>query len=380
MDPLTLSMLISGIGAGEKLIGGGAALLQGNESTMFQEQNLANALASNERAHGERLGAAGGLRFDQFGNSTYYDPTQRRWVTDYTPTQQRLIDEGEARQGRTNVRGAQASQDYDRLRGEYLYDHPKTEAESYAELVNLIQGAQGQGDRALSTLVGRQALRQQGNLPVINASQYGEKTPGQQLAAQMLQARGAALDESLKREAGHTSKYLPALQAFERTANTVAPLDPTGSVIKQMEGQGRSDVLSADADYEKLIASIFAQGGQNIGHAYDTAVKGAAAFGAGGGGGAGNLGQLAKLAAGTGGTLGNTKGATYSGGGGGGGGSDIGSWDRRFNFGPTTKGVGGEAAPFGGAPYYSGIVPDPYGDTAKVSSFNDRFGDDYWGF
>jgi len=89
---------------------------------------------------------------------------------------------------------------------------------------------------------------------------------------------------------------------------------------------------------------------------------------------------LAKLAAGTGGTLGNTKGATYSGGGGGGGGSDIGSWDRRFNFGPTTKGVGGEAAPFGGAPYYSGIVPDPYGDTAKVSSFNDRFGDDYWGF
>ena len=45
MDPATLSMLISGLGAGKKLVGGRGAFLQGNESTQFQEQNLANSLA-----------------------------------------------------------------------------------------------------------------------------------------------------------------------------------------------------------------------------------------------------------------------------------------------------------------------------------------------
>jgi hypothetical protein len=376
MDPATLAMLISGISAGEKLLGGSSALLQGNESTMFQEQNLANSLASLERASGERLGAAGGLRTDQFGNSTYYDPAQRRWVTEYTPTQQRLIGEGEERQGRANIRGAQASQDYDTLRGEYLYDKPKSEAESYAELLRLIQSAQGQGDRALETLVNRQFLRQQGNMPVINATQYGEKTPGQQLAAQMLQARGGALDESIKRKQAHQSEYLPALQAFERTANTVVPVDPTGSAIKQMEGQGRSDVLSAQGDYEKLLADLFTKGGTNVAHSYDTAVKGAAALAAGGGGSGGNLASLAKTLAGGQGTLGDTKGATYSGGGG--DGSEIGDWDRRFNYGPMTKDVGKEAARFGGEsgtirsdPNWISPGADPY--AAAENTFDKRF-------
>jgi hypothetical protein len=352
MDPATLAMLISGIGAGEKLIGGGGAFLQGNESTQFQEQNLANALAGLERASGQRLGAAGGLRTDQFGNATYYDPTQQRWITSYSPQQQRLIDEGQARQERTNIRGAQASQDYDKLRGEYLYSNkPKTEAESYAELLGLIQNAQGQGDRALSTLVNRQFLRQQGNMPVINATQYGEKTPGQQLALQLLQARGGALDESIKRQQAHQSEYLPALQEFERTANTVGQVDPTGNIIKQMEQQGRSDVLGAQSDYEKLLGDLFTKGGTNVAHSYDTAVKGAAALGAGGGsGGAGNLSALTKALAGGssgGGTLGDTTGATYSGGGGGGG----------YTYGQ----IGGEAAPFGGAPRLASSQSyDPY--------------------
>lgn len=354
MDPLTLSMLISGLGAGEKLIGGGMAALQGNESTQFQEQNLANSLAALERSSGERIGAAGGLRFDQFGNSTYYDPNTRTWVTGYTPTQQRLIDEGQTRQGLTNLRGFQASQDYDTTRGKYLYDQPKSEAESYAELLNLIQSAQGQGDRALETLVNRQFLRQQGNMPVINATQYGEKTPGQQLAAQMLQARGGALDESIKRKQAHQSEYLPALAAFEKTANTVGQVDPTGGAIKQMEGQGRSDVLSGMSDYQKLLGELFTKGGTNVAHSYDTAVKGAAALGAGGGSGGGlggNLGSLAKaMAAGQGGgTVGGTTGATYSGGNGG-------------NYTPDWP----DAAPLGGA--YGKSDPN-----LRRDDFNTRF-------
>jgi hypothetical protein len=367
-------MLIAGLGAGEKLVGGGGAFLQGNESTQFQEQNLANSLAGLERASGQRLGAAGGLRTDQFGNATYYDPTQQRWITSYSPQQQRLIDEGQARQERADIRGAQASQDYDKLRSEYLYNKPKTEAESYAELLGLIQNAQGQGDRALSTLVNRQFLRQQGNMPVINATQYGEKTPGQQLAAQLLQARGGALDESIKREQAHQSQYLPALQEMERTANTIVPLDPTGSAIKQMEQQGRSDVLGAQSDYEKLLGDLFTKGGTNVAHSYDTAVKGAAALAGGSGGSGGNLAALTKALAGGKGTVGDTTGATYSGGGSGGGTGGY-SYDMSpANITTSTmlpSGYDPGAVKFGGpSSQYAGNADD----------FNSRFGNDPWEF
>ena len=70
-------------------------------------------------------------------------------------------------------------------------------------------------------------MRTAGNIPQLVQADRGP-TPGQQLAETMLKARGAALEESLKRKAGHASEYLPALKQFEDTANYVAPIDPTG--------------------------------------------------------------------------------------------------------------------------------------------------------
>jgi hypothetical protein len=375
MDPITIGLAVASMAKG--FYDSAQAKKSAAANQAYQEQNLANALSAARSGQASSLRAAGGLRLDQFGNATYYDPTQGRWITSFSPNQQDLITGGEERQRRAQVRGSQASQDYDTLRGEYLYKKPKTEAESYAELVNLINTAQGTGERQLNTLMDRWGVRTAGNLPQLVQRDNGP-TPGQQLAETMLKARGAALDESLKRQAGHTSQYLPALKQFEDTANYVAPIDPTGSVIEGMQQQGQKDLLSSMSDYDKLISTLMVSGGRNVGSAFDSATKAATS-----GPGTSDFMSIAKALTqkqDPKGTLGNTKGATYSGGGAGSGsgGSDdsLGNFDHRYNYfmsNDPEKGAGTEPAPFGGAAaelgYKDYVAPNylavpNYGDTA----------------
>lgn len=354
MDPLTIAMAAASLGKG--FLDSANAKKSAAANQAYQEQNLAQALSQARSGQAGALRTAGALRLDQFGNATYYDPNQGRWITSYTPAQQRLIDEGEARQGRAQARGRQASEDYNRLRGEYLYQKPKSEAESYAEIVNLINQAQGTGERQLDTLMNRWGIRTAGNLPQLTQTDRGP-TPGQQLAETMLKARGSALDESLKRQAGHTSQYLPALKQFEDTANYVAPIDPTGSGILGMQQQGQKDLLGTMSDYDKLLATLSVSGGRNVGSAFDSATKAATT-------GPGtsdflNIAKALQTKQDPAGTLGNTKGATYSGGGANSG-SDIGNWDHRYSFGAQTKGVGGEGAPLGLVGSYGSTSSDPF--------------------
>lgn len=361
-DPLSAG--VAGAGLIFDFLKNQGARQDAKQNQQFQMQNLYDALGSAQGGRAQALGAAGALRLDQFGNATYYDPQQGRWITSYSPSQQRLIEGGVERQGRAQARGAQASSDYDRLRGEYLYQKPKSEAESYAEIINLLNQAQGTGERQLNTLMNRWGVRTAGNLPTLSQMDTGP-TPGQQLAETMLKARGSALDESLKRQAGHTSQYLPALKQFEDTANYVAPVDPTGSGILGMEAQGRQQQLSAMTDYDKLIASVYGRGGQDINNAASLSTKTGM-----GGPSASDFLKFASMLMptpekGVKGTVGDTTGATYSGGS---GGSDIGNWDRRYSFAGTTKGVGGEAAPFGGASpadYAYARADDPYNFTPQ---------------
>ena len=340
----------------------------------FQRQNLADAMLAARSGQAGALRTAGALRLDQFGNATYYDPNQSRWITSYSPTQQRLIDEGEARQGRAQARGRQASQDYDTLRGEYLYRKPKSEAESYAEIINLINQAQGTGERQLNTLMNRFTMRTAGNIPQLVQADRGP-TPGQQLAETMLKARGAALEESLKRKAGHASEYLPALKQFEDTANYVAPIDPTGSGIIGMQQEGQKQLLGTMSDYDKLLATLSVSGGRNVGSAFDSQTKAAT-----GGPGAGDFLNFAKMLMPTPEKGGTVKASGTSVGGsvdsdGNASGSTIGNWDRRFNFGATTRGVGGEAAPFGGARAGDYSSSDPFDvGTYGVPRYDNPYG------
>ena len=142
-DPISLG--IAGAGALFDFIKGRQAQNSASSGLEAQQQYLANALAEARYGKQQAMQTAGGLREDQFGNATYYDPAQGRWVTSFSPMQQRLIDEGQARQGRAQARGRQASQDYDTQRAGFLYDKPKTEAQSYAEIMQLLQDAQGTG-------------------------------------------------------------------------------------------------------------------------------------------------------------------------------------------------------------------------------------------
>ena len=380
MDPITIGLSLASMAKG--FYDSAQAKKSAAANQAYQEQNLANALSSARSGQAASQRAAGGLRLDQFGNATYYDPQQGRWITSYSPNQQDLIRGGEERQRRAQVRGSQASQDYDTLRGEYLYQKPKTEAESYAEIVNLINQAQGTGERQLNTLMDRWGVRTAGNLPQLTQLDRGP-TPGQTLAETMLKARGLALDESLKRTAGHTSQYLPALKQFEDTANYVAPVDPTGSGILSMQAQGQKDLLGSMSDYDKLISTLMVSGGRNVGSAFDSMTKAATS-----GPGTNDFLSIAKALTQkqdpTGkGTLGNTKGATYSSDSDGNvSGSGLGNFDHRFNYTMTNdpdKGAGTEGAPFGGASAelgYKGYVapnylavPD-YGDIGLFGSGN----------
>jgi hypothetical protein len=370
MDPLTIAM--AGAGLIKSFMDSASARSSAAANQAFQTQNLANAMAQAGAGKTSAMQTAGGLRFDQFGNATYYDPEQKRWITSFSPAQQRLIDEGEARQGRAQARGRQASEDYQNLRGEYLYQKPKSEAESFQEIIDLLNQAQGTGERQLNTLMDRFGIRTAGNIPQLVQTDRGP-TPSQQLAETMLKARGSALDESLKRQAGHTSKYLPALKQFEDTANYVAPLDPTGSGIIGMQQSGLQDILKTGSDYDKLLSTIAMTGGRNVGSAFDSSTKAATS-------GPGisdflNIAKALQAKPDAKGTVGNTSGARYTSDS---DGNTVGGWDHRYNFGAMTKGVGSEAAPFGGArpgdysssdPFSIGTYGVPnYGDQAYFGS------------
>lgn len=384
MDPLSLAL--AGIGLGKSFLDtnsaksaakSGIAASQANIS--LQQQMLANALMQAQGTTNDRLKVAGAQKTDQFGNTTQYDPSTGRWVTVYTPEQQKLIDQGQQRQERTNLRGAQASEDYNTQRSGYLNLRPKSEAESYAEIAKLIQQAQGQGDRALSTLVNRQELRQQGNMPVINSGPLAGSTAGQRLAETMLKARSAALSETGQREQIHSQRYLPGMAAFEKTANTVAPVDPTGSGIIGMAQQGSSDISGAYGDLTKALMSAYGAGSGALNQA--AGVQGGAYNALSAASAPKNeLSQFAALIkalqpnsamikAGQGVTP-QISGTTYSAG--------SGSSGSSGNYGnilqgdhPYSKLIGSEAAPIG---ITYGPQSDPYVfDNPKTANFDDRW-------
>ena len=324
-DPISLG--IAGAGALFDFIKGRQAQNSASSGLEAQQQYLANALAEARYGKQQAMQTAGGLREDQFGNATYYDPAQGRWVTSFSPMQQRLIDEGQARQGRAQARGRQASQDYDTQRAGFLYDKPKTEAQSYAEIMQLLQDAQGTGERALNTLTNRWGVRTAGNLPTLTQMDRGP-TPAQELAETMLKARGAALDESLKRKSGHSAEYLPSMKQFEDTANYVAPIDPTGSSIIGMAQQGIQDLLKTGTSYDQLLGNINIGGARNVGSAQDSLTK--AIMGDKTGSDIMNIAKMMMPGAEKAGLTPKASGTSV--GGGGGGGSDIGDFDHRYSY------------------------------------------------
>jgi hypothetical protein len=382
MDPMSLAL--SGVGLIKGFMDQAAAKKAASENYAAQMQNLTNSLiearanqSQVNQLQQDRLSSAGALREDQFGNTTYYDPSQGRFVTNYSPIQKDIIRGGQERQYRAQTRGAQASEDYNRLRGEYLYRQPEDEDQIRSEIMNLLSQARGTSEQQINQLMNRFNMRTSGNIVSLTPNETGPSY-GQDLAEMLLKARGSALDESIKRKQAHQSEYLPALKQFEETANYVAPQDQTGSGIVQMALQGLTDRQSAfkdaaaqQGDFGKLLASLYGQGAYASNSASANEIK-AAGMGP-------SVSDFTKIAAllqpkpdKTKGTVGDTKGATFSSDDGG----SVGNWDRRYSFAPPTKGVGTEAAPLGGpsiADYLAAKEADPYNFTPS-QSVADRFG------
>ncbi len=271
MDPLSLAL--GGTGLLTSLLGKSSSQKSAQANIAAQQAMLAQAMQQAQSTTNDRLRVAGAQKTDQFGNTTQYDPSTGRWVTVFTPEQQRLIDQGQQRQERTNLRGAQASEDYNTERSGFLNRKPPSEAETRAEIARLITQSRGEGDRALATLVNRQELRQKGNLPVINTGPLAGSDAGKRLAETMLQARSQALNETAQRQQMHSAEYLPAMAQFEKTANTVAPIDPTGQQITGMAQQGSSDVQGAYGDLTKALMSAYGTGSGATNAAYSNLEK-----------------------------------------------------------------------------------------------------------
>lgn len=372
-DPISAGL--AGAGMVLDLFKDAGRAAEARRNAAYQREAIARAAAAAQEGRAESMRTAGSLRQDQFGNATYWDPAQGRWVTYYTPTQRALIEGGEQRQRRAQTRGAQASQDYDTLRGEYLYNRPKSEAESYAEIARLISQARGTEEQQLNQLMNRWGVRTAGNLPELVPSK-GAQNPLADLAETMLRARQAALEEYGTREKLHQGRYLPAMKQFEETANYVAPIDPTGSEITKMTQQGLSDMLKTGTAYDQLIGQILSRG---------AATGGTGSAGGGGTNFANTLGNIGKLLSSAsdktaGGTLGGTRGARTSTSGGDDGGVKL---DNRFNYGLWGKGLGsdvqgGEAAPRGllgeGAMRFG---EGGFNDPNQITGFDPRFGDTF---
>lgn len=199
--------------------GAGAAAAGSNQS------NIANMTR-------DQLHMSQADKVDAYGNVIHYNPQTNTWETQLTPEQKNLAFAGEREQrlGLTQdaVRnrtireqlakiGSGATEDYNTARSGYATDTGPSEGAIRGDILRLIQQGQGQGDRATAQLVDRQALRQQGNMPVINTGSISPDA-GQKLAHQLLQARSGALQEYGQRQQQRNQKYLPAMQQFSQEA------------------------------------------------------------------------------------------------------------------------------------------------------------------
>lgn len=171
-------------------------------------------------------------KVDAYGNTIHYNPATNTWETNLTPEQKNLAFAGE-REQRLNLTqdavrnraireqlahiGSGAAEDYNTAETGYRTDTGPSEGSIRGDILRLIQQGQGTGDRATAALVGRQGLRQQGGMPVINTGSLSPDA-GQRLAQQLLQARSGALQEYGQRQQQRQSKYLPAMQQFAQTA------------------------------------------------------------------------------------------------------------------------------------------------------------------
>jgi len=245
-------------------------------SARDQQKSASQALAFQRALADEQMRFAKSARTDAYGNKVYYDDATGQWKTILSPTQQRLVDAGQREQllgltrdaalnrsvrERTAARGAAANEDYTRTNAAYKYGDQPSEGSLEDRLARLMAISRGYA-------ISPNAVRTSGNLPIVYSAANANSYPsGQaQLADILMQARSGALNESSNRASARNSKYLPALQMYDKIASGGggAPVNysDTPGVLSNQEG-----------DMAKLIANIGNNEARNVGTAFNSATK-----------------------------------------------------------------------------------------------------------
>lgn len=252
MDPISI-----GLGAAGLI----SSIINGRKANDIAEQNSAEQRRlAQEQLHFAKAGST-----DALGNRQTFDDNLNQWITQLAPQQQRIAKAGEHEQylgltqdaaqnrnirQRQAVRGRAADEEYNNALAGYKYDKAPSEQSIRDEITNLIAQSRGTGDRAISSLLDRQALRTAGNVPVIRPgnAQLGQSA-GQKLADIMLQARSTALNEHNTRDQALQSKYLPAIQAFNGIAgqggNAPVQQSNIADILRGEADKGSNRIMTA---------------------------------------------------------------------------------------------------------------------------------------
>jgi hypothetical protein len=217
----------------------------GEQRAGIEQQRAALAEQMARAQAVEDLARAG--KHDVYGNLTQFDPATGRVEQILTPDQQDIINASERNKMRMQSQAAQAGPAFSRLLSEYTNQPAPSQDAIMAEIITMMNNAQGTGDRAANTLIDRQDLRQRGNMPVINQGTREGSSTGQRLAQTMLQARQQAVQEAAMRGKAHNDEYLPGLSALssvETGANNLGP-DPYASRLGADQDSVFNNIVNA---------------------------------------------------------------------------------------------------------------------------------------
>lgn len=223
MDPLTLALMAGSVLSN---VGGG---LSANHNA--QENLMQTALNNYQQDRFSKAGAT-----DALGNTNRYDEALNQWISQLSPTQQRIADAGQHEQlanllqdaprnriMRENAyeRSKQGADAYNDEFANYRFNRPQGEGSIDNELLGLMaraRGSNGQGTTSNST------LRNGGKVAVVRAGNpNGGNGSVDDIAQLMLQARSGGLNEKGQRDNQFEQTGRSRLGTFGAVANGGAP-------------------------------------------------------------------------------------------------------------------------------------------------------------
>lgn len=280
MDPITAMMLAS---VASNLVGGLSANSTAQDNLAFQKEQAYNQ---------DRFSKAGTT--DALGNTNRYDEALNQWISQLSPTQQRIAKAGEHEQlanllqdapqnriMRQNAyeRSKSGADAYNDEFANYRFNRPQSEGSIDNELVGLMARARGSNGQGTTS---NETLRNHGKVAVVRSgSPTGGNGSVDDLAQIMLDARKGALAEKGQRDNQFEQTGRSRLGAFGAIANGGTPAqlntsNMSGGLTSQQDrmmgarAQALQNVSQNVGGAYNNLDKVQLQAGKNIGSAFTT--------------------------------------------------------------------------------------------------------------